>query len=87
MFASGKDAPSIVAAQGLDQVSDREAIESWVVQVLADHPEEVGEYLEGKQAIANWLFGQVMRRAGGRANPRVVRDALDRRLAELRSGG
>ncbi len=87
MFASGKDAPSIVAAQGLDQVSDREAIESWVVQVLADHPEELGEYLEGKQAIANWLFGQVMRRAGGRANPRVVRDALERRLAELRSGG
>jgi aspartyl-tRNA(Asn)/glutamyl-tRNA(Gln) amidotransferase subunit B len=84
MFASGSKAPAIIAALGLDQVTDRGEIQAWVAQVLQENPDEVGEYLSGKEAIANWLFGQVMRLAGGRADPQVVRRALASGLAKLK---
>jgi len=32
--------------------------------------------------IVNWLFGQVMRKAQGKANPQVVRAELERQLKE-----
>jgi aspartyl-tRNA(Asn)/glutamyl-tRNA(Gln) amidotransferase subunit B len=80
MFATGDAAASIVRRAGLDQVSDEARIRGWVQSVLAEHPGEVQSFREGKAAVANWLFGQVMRQAGGRANPQVVRAVL---LAEL----
>jgi Asp-tRNA(Asn)/Glu-tRNA(Gln) amidotransferase B subunit len=37
-------------------------------------------YRAGKVTVANFLFGQVMRKANGKANPQVVRDVLDEYL-------
>ncbi|MFQ5616937.1 MAG: Asp-tRNA(Asn)/Glu-tRNA(Gln) amidotransferase subunit GatB [Anaerolineales bacterium] len=75
---------SVVESRGLKQISDTPFITGLVQGVLADHPEQVQTYLDGKEAVANWLFGQVMRRARGRANPQVVRGALETRLAKLK---
>jgi len=82
-YASGRNPAAIVAAQGLAQLSDPAAIEQLVGQTLAAHAAQVEEYLAGKTTIAQWLFGQVMRRAGGRANPAVVREHLERHLRGL----
>jgi aspartyl-tRNA(Asn)/glutamyl-tRNA(Gln) amidotransferase subunit B len=43
----------------------------------------VAEYLSGKEGLINWLFGQVMRSAKGKANPQVVREELSKQLAIL----
>jgi aspartyl-tRNA(Asn)/glutamyl-tRNA(Gln) amidotransferase subunit B len=83
MFASGKVAPQIVSERGLRQISDAQVIAEMVRGVLAEHPQEVGEYLAGKEAIARWLFGQVMRAAKGQANPKVIQQALEQQLLEL----
>ena len=40
--------------------------------------------MDGKDTIAKWLFGQVMRAAKGQANPQVVQAELDHQLDELR---
>ncbi len=85
MFASGKDAATIIAEQGLKQVSDDALIAAWVDEVLAAHPDEVATYLNGKEGVANFLFGQVMRKARGQANPQVVRQVLMRNLQERRN--
>jgi aspartyl-tRNA(Asn)/glutamyl-tRNA(Gln) amidotransferase subunit B len=84
MFDSGKSANEIVAEENLQQISDSRRIAEIVKQVLAENPSQVGEYLDGKDAIAKWLFGQVMRAAKGQANPKVVQAELDQQLAELR---
>ena len=76
MFSSGKSAEEIIEAQGLRQVSDDALIAAWVAEVLEAHPKEVATYLGGKEGVANFLFGQVMRKARGQADPRVVRQAL-----------
>ncbi len=82
-YAAGRSPAAIVAAQGLGQLSDSAAIELLVHQILSDHPDQVRQYLAGKTTIAQWLFGQVMRRAGGRANPALVRGSLEQALRAL----
>lgn len=86
MLSSGKSAAEIVAARGLRQISDLEVIAKLVNQVLEENPEQVVDYLAGKEVLARWLFGQVMRAAKGRANPQVVQAELARQLASRRTG-
>lgn len=76
MSATGREALDIIEEEGLAQVSDREAIAAVVRQVLADHPDEVQAYREGKTALRQWFFGQVMRRMRGQANPGMVQELL-----------
>jgi aspartyl-tRNA(Asn)/glutamyl-tRNA(Gln) amidotransferase subunit B len=80
MFASGKSAAEIVDARGLKQVSDESLISSLVKETLAENPKEVQSYKAGKVGVANFLFGQVMKKAAGKANPQVVRAELDKQL-------
>lgn len=80
MLASGQTAAAIVAEKGLTQVSDANLLSNLVAETLAENPAEVASYRAGKVTVVNWLFGQVMRKAGGRANPQVVRAELERQL-------
>jgi len=80
MFESGKPAAEIVAAKGLAQVSDTDFIARIVGEALAENPKEVESYHAGKLTVANFLFGQVMKKAQGKANPQVVRAELDKQL-------
>lgn len=84
MLRSGRGAGEIIQTGGLAQVSDAEEIAGLVRRVLDGSPEQVAGYLAGKETLANWFFGQVMRAAGGTANPRVVRAELERQLGALR---
>ncbi len=84
MFATGKPAGQLIQERGWRQVSDADRIAQWVEEVLQAHPAEVQKYIRGKDGVANWLFGQVMRKARGQANPQVVRAELMRRLQALR---
>ena len=80
MLSDGKPATQIVEEKGLKQVSDEGAISEMVKKVLDENPDQVEKYREGKESVANWLFGQVMREAKGKANPQVVRAELDKQL-------
>ncbi len=85
MFRTGKDPETIIREKGWRQISDTDRIAQWVEEVLAAHPQEVAKYLNGKEGVANWLFGQVMRRARGQADPKVVRKVLMARLQERKT--
>ena len=82
MFSSGKGASSIVEARGLKQVSDQSHISGLVAETLKENPSEVESYKAGKTAVSNFLFGQVMKKAAGKANPQVVRAELERQLLQ-----
>lgn len=85
MLRTGQNAGEIIAAQGLRQVSDAVVISGLVRQALEANPDELKNYLNGKETLANWFFGSVMRSAGGKANPQVVRAELERQLAERKA--
>jgi aspartyl-tRNA(Asn)/glutamyl-tRNA(Gln) amidotransferase subunit B len=80
VFQSGARPAEVVQSRGLLQLSDSEAIRKLVRQVLRENRQQVGEYLAGKTAIAQWFVGQVMRKTGGKANPALVGQALQAEL-------
>lgn len=80
MFLSGKPAGQIVSEKGLAQVSDQDFIARLVAEILVEYAGEVTHYRAGKTTVANFLFGQVMRKAGGKANPQVLRSELEKQL-------
>lgn len=82
MFSTGQAAARIVHARGLTQVSDVSQLAALVIETLRENPAEVASYKAGKTAVANFLFGQIMKKAGGRANPQVVRSELERQLSQ-----
>jgi aspartyl-tRNA(Asn)/glutamyl-tRNA(Gln) amidotransferase subunit B len=86
MFVTGKSPASIVQARGLNQTSDESAISKWVGEILAENPKEVASYKAGKTGVSNFLFGLVMKKAAGRANPQVVRAELERQLTQHSMG-
>jgi aspartyl-tRNA(Asn)/glutamyl-tRNA(Gln) amidotransferase subunit B len=80
MLETGRGAAEIVVAKGLKQVSDADFIAEIVRQTLESSPGEVTSYRSGKETVLNFLFGQVMKKAAGKANPQVVRAELEKQL-------
>ena len=77
---SGGDPNTIVKEKGLLQVSDSDAIGEFVDQAMADNPQSVEDYRNGKTAAAKFLVGQVMRLSRGKANPQLAGQMIADRL-------
>jgi aspartyl-tRNA(Asn)/glutamyl-tRNA(Gln) amidotransferase subunit B len=77
---NGGDPDAIIAARGLKQISDSDAINAMIDQVLAAQPAIVQDYHAGKQKAFNSLVGQVMKAAKGKANPQQVNELLKQKL-------
>jgi aspartyl-tRNA(Asn)/glutamyl-tRNA(Gln) amidotransferase subunit B len=84
MLQTGQSAGSIIAAKGLAQISDTDALDGRVNEVVQDNPEAISQYLAGKETVFGFLMGQVMRATRGKANPQIVRELLHKRLDALR---
>jgi aspartyl-tRNA(Asn)/glutamyl-tRNA(Gln) amidotransferase subunit B len=86
MFASRRTAEEIVAAEGLTQIDDESDLARLIADVLAAHADAVAVYRGGKATTFGFLVGQVMKAAGGKANPKRVNDLLKRALETERAG-
>ena len=80
MFQSGHAAGDIVKTEGLTQIGDEAQIRVLVRDVLGRNAEAVAQYKAGKAATFGFLVGQVMKAAGGKANPKSVNELLRREL-------
>jgi aspartyl-tRNA(Asn)/glutamyl-tRNA(Gln) amidotransferase subunit B len=80
MFESGKTAPEIIKAEGLEQISDTGRLESIIDELIDKNPKQVETYRGGKTGILGFFVGQVMKATKGQANPQVVNEILRRRL-------
>jgi aspartyl-tRNA(Asn)/glutamyl-tRNA(Gln) amidotransferase subunit B len=80
--ADGEGSPrTIVEERGLRQVRDSSALEAWVREVVEAHPDEVARYGGGEKKLLGFLVGQVMKRSGGKADPRRVNELLRAELS------
>jgi aspartyl-tRNA(Asn)/glutamyl-tRNA(Gln) amidotransferase subunit B len=82
MWTSGESAAALVEREGLTQISDEAQIRAAVAEVVAASPEQVATYRQGKTSALGWFVGQVMRKTGGKANPRIVNALLKKALEE-----
>ena len=76
MAQSGESARSIVESDGLAQIDDTDLLGAAVREVVDGNPDAVATYRGGKTGTLGFLVGQVMRRTGGKANPRTARAML-----------
>ena len=84
MLQSGASASQIVESKGLAQISDESALEEIVRRVVDQASEKIlQDWKDGKQKALNALIGPVMRETKGKANPRVVKELLERTLREV----
>jgi len=82
MYASGDSARVIVEREGLLQVTDSAAIEAACRAAVAANPKQAQQFRAGKAAMMGFFVGQVMKATGGKANPQLVNELLQRVLEE-----
>jgi len=82
MYASGRSADTIVAAEGLSRIDDEAAVEAAVRAAIAANETAVAQYRAGKQQTFGFLVGQVMKATRGKANPALVNALMKRMLGE-----
>ncbi|MDX2086175.1 MAG: Asp-tRNA(Asn)/Glu-tRNA(Gln) amidotransferase subunit GatB [Candidatus Melainabacteria bacterium] len=76
LLAEGGLPDTIVAAKGLVQVSDPEAIRPVIEQILKDNPDNVAAYRAGKTKLFGFFVGQAMKATQGKANPELINQLL-----------
>ncbi|TCS80586.1 Asp-tRNA(Asn)/Glu-tRNA(Gln) amidotransferase subunit GatB [Tepidibacillus fermentans] len=82
MLESGKAPKTIVEEKGLVQITDESAIAAIVDQVIANNPQSVEDYRNGKEKAIGFLVGQVMKETKGKANPGMVNKLIMERLKQ-----
>ena len=83
MLLSGKEPEVIIKEKNLVQISDEGAIVAIIEGILAKYPDEIAQYLEGKEKVFGFFIGQIMKETKGKANPQVV-NALLRKLLDAK---
>ena len=81
MIDSGKSAEAIITEKNLAQVSDEASLNAHIEEVIKANAPTVESYKAGKANAAMFLVGQVMKRSGGKANPKMVQELIKRRLS------
>lgn len=74
------DPDTIISKRGLTQVSDTDAIEALVDQIIAEHPAQVAQFRAGKKKVLGFFIGKLMRITHRQANPTLINQALVRKL-------
>jgi aspartyl-tRNA(Asn)/glutamyl-tRNA(Gln) amidotransferase subunit B len=65
---------------GLVQVGDSDALGQWVDEVLAASAGEVARYKGGEVKLIGFFVGQVMKKSGGKADPKKVQPVIVEKL-------
>jgi len=76
----GRDAEGVAEYEGWLTVRDEGAMAAWVDEVIAEHPEIVEQIRGGKQQAVGRLIGEVMKKSGGSADAKGVREMLLERI-------
>jgi aspartyl-tRNA(Asn)/glutamyl-tRNA(Gln) amidotransferase subunit B len=84
MVQTAKEPEVLAQELNLIQKSDAGELEAIVEKVLADNPNAVEDVIAGgkkSKKARGFLLGQVMQKTKGQANPKVVSEILDKKLA------
>lgn len=76
----GRPPLEIAGEEGLFSGSGEDELAAWIDEVLAAHPDEVERFRGGKEGVIGFLVGQVMKRSGGRVDPKRVREIMIERI-------
>ena len=75
------DPEKYVEEKGLKVVNDEGALRETIEKVIAENPQSVEDYHNGKKKAMGFLVGQTMKAMKGKANPAMVNAILQELLA------
>ena len=81
MFAEDIDPVKYVEEKGLKTVNDEGALRKTVEEVIANNPQSVEDYRNGKEKAIGFLVGQTMKAMQGKADPAGVNKILKELLS------
>ena len=82
MRETRRSAREVIDREGLAQVSDEAALTAIVEDVVTRHPAQAAQVRAGEEKVLGFLVGQIMKASGGKANPKLARELLLRRLPD-----
>ncbi|HUO81903.1 MAG TPA: Asp-tRNA(Asn)/Glu-tRNA(Gln) amidotransferase subunit GatB [Gammaproteobacteria bacterium] len=82
MWAGEGEADAIIEARGLRQITDADALDAIIDEVIAGHPQQLEQYRAGKDRLFGFFVGQVMKLTQGKANPAQVNELLKEKLGK-----
>ena len=80
MFDQDIDPEQYVEEHGLKTVNDSGALKQTIEQVIANNPQSVEDYRNGKEKAIGFLVGQTMKAMHGKADPAMVNQMLKEML-------
>ncbi len=86
LWTEGGSPAEIVEREGLAQVSDPEAVDVFVSEVIAAQAKSVADFRTGKENVMKFLVGQVMKTSRGKADPVLVEERLRALIMKLPGG-
>jgi aspartyl-tRNA(Asn)/glutamyl-tRNA(Gln) amidotransferase subunit B len=76
VYEKGLPPKRVVEERGLKQESSEELLRKLCEEVIKENPSEVEKYRSGKKGVLGFFVGQVMKKTGGKANPKLVNQIL-----------
>lgn len=80
MWDGEGNADEIIEAKGLKQVSDTDAIEKVIDEIIVNNAAQVAQFKSGNEKILGFFVGQVMKATQGKANPKIINEILRSKL-------
>ena len=76
------DPMEIIEKSNIKQISNEDELISIIKDILNENKEQVSEYLNGNEKVANFLVGKVMQKTNKQANPgtslKLIKEELER---------
>ncbi len=83
MQKSGENPKQIVEDKGLVQISDPSKIMPIIDDIISSNPDNVAKYKAGNNKLFGFFVGQVLKKTGGKANPKVVNELITEKLKHI----
>ena len=78
---SSKETPEEIVEKGrFRQVSDTTELEALIDRIIAEHPSDVEDFRNGNAKVMGFLMGLAMKASQGKANPKLLKEILTKRL-------
>lgn len=75
-----KKEPKEFISEDNAQISDINVLEPMIDEILANNTAQVEQYKAGKTNLLGFFVGQVMKQTGGKANPKITNELLNKKL-------
>jgi aspartyl-tRNA(Asn)/glutamyl-tRNA(Gln) amidotransferase subunit B len=77
-----KDPLKIIEEENLSQINDIELLTKLVNESLDESPDVVEQFKSGKDYVANYFIGSVMKKTKGQANPTKTLEIIKTELGK-----